>query len=750
MKTKHIFLMVGIFLVLVSGGLCQPVITDQPQSQVAMAGTNVTFTVTATGNGLLDYQWHFGTSDLSLSGQTNAALVLTNVQTSNAGNYTVVITNADGAVTSAVAALTVLIPVSITAQPSSHSVIAGTSTTLSVLASGTQPLAYQWSFGAQPVAGATHSSVTFASVQFSNAGPYSVIITNPAGSISSQIAMLTVVPSTLFTRVTNGPVATDLGQSGSCVWADFHNDGFLDLYIAQYFSKTNFFYRNNGDGTFTRITQGDFLVTSGYNFGVSAVDYDNDGYLDLIVATAGSSPTPRRSVLFHNNGDFTFDRVSAGGVTNQLGWFPSAQWADYDNDGFVDLLITQSDSTESGVKTNLLWHNNGDGSFVGVAGSPLVSDLMAGWGLFWSDYDNDGLIDVLVTTSDNGHNYLYHNSGGGAFTRVSNNVIVTDAFTPLYGTYADWGDYDNDGLPDLFVVDGGGGRNHLYHNNGGGKFSNITTGPMLTPPPGSNGRASAWGDYDNDGYLDLLVGYWDRNVIYRNNHDGTFTEVPLIAPALDRLADPTAFFNTRAWVDYDNDGFLDLFITAASFTNLRIPNLLYHNAGNTNGWLEVKCVGTASSCSAIGAKIRVKATIGGKSFWQARELSSGGGWNLAKPLVAHFGLGDATNVESLRIEWPSGIVQTLTNVAPRQMLTVVEHQVYSSPAPSFGVSTILPSGVQLLITEPASEAVYVLEASTDLAKWTKVMAHKSTGATFAFTNAGGGSYTQRFYRVVVP
>ncbi|MGH7971529.1 MAG: FG-GAP-like repeat-containing protein, partial [Limisphaerales bacterium] len=417
-KTKLIILMAGIFLLSLSKGMCQPIIADQPQSQSDVAGANATFVVTATGTSPLDYQWHFGAANLPLSGETNATLVLTNVQTAIAGNYTVVITNSQGAVTSAVATLTVLVPPSITKQPSSHNVLVGQSATLGVIATGTQPLAYQWTFNAQPVAGATRSSLVFTSVQFSNAGVYTVTITNLAGSIPSEAAMLEVMPSTLFTRITNGPIATDLGQSGSCVWADFNNDGFLDLYVAQYFSQTNCFYRNNGDGSFTRITQGDALVTSGYNFGVSAADYDNDGYLDFIVATAGSSPIPRRCVLFHNNGDFTFSRVSAGGVTNQLGWFPSAQWADYDNDGFVDLLISQSDSTESGAKTNLLWHNNADGSFARVAGSPLVADRMAGWGLLWSDYDNDGRIDVLVLTSDNGHNYLYHNNASGAFARV--------------------------------------------------------------------------------------------------------------------------------------------------------------------------------------------------------------------------------------------------------------------------------------------------------------------------------------------
>jgi hypothetical protein len=133
-----------------------------------------------------------------------------------------------------------------------------------------------------------------------------------------------------------------------------------------------------------------------------------------------------------------------------------------------------------------------------------------------------------------------------------------------------------------------------------------------------------------------------------------------------------------------------------------------------------------------------------------RELSSGGGWNLAKPLVAHFGLGDAASVETLRIEWPSGIVQIQTNLAPKQLLTVVESQAYNGAAPVIAASSVLPTGERLSITEPAIGAVYVLEASTDLVKWTKLMARTSSGSTFVLTNASSASYTQRFYRVVVP
>src|SRR5439155_20474239 len=181
---------------------------------------------------------------------------------------------------------------------------------------------------------------------------------------------------------------------------------------------------------------------------------------------------------------------------------------------------------------------------------------------------------------------------------------------------------------------------------------------------------AAWGDYDNDGWLDLFVGNRDgtpgqHSLLYHNNGDGTFTRI---------TAGPIAeLINTAggcAWGDYDNDGFLDLFVsTLGNFPGE--SNALFHNHGNSNHWLKVKCEGTTSNRSGIGAKVRVKATLNGKPVLQLREITSGDGIG-SSALIAHFGLGDAMNVEMLRIEWPSGTVQVMTNVPTQQFLTVTE------------------------------------------------------------------------------
>ena len=216
--------------------------------------------------------------------------------------------------------------------------------------------------------------------------------------------------------------------------------------------------------------------------------------------------------------------------------------------------------------------------------------------------------------------------------------------------------------------------NSLYRNNGNGTFTEVTSDSIVSEA-GFYGSC-AWGDYDNDGFLDLFLGQLNpgqNNVLYHNNGDGTFTKV-----LEGSLVNDGGVSHASAWADYDNDGFLDLFVAntvtfpgGATYSNFR--NFLYRNDGNTNQWIKLKLVGTVSNRAAIGAKVRVKATMGGNTVWQFRDISGGSGWGGGQnSLVAHFGLGDATNIDTIRIEWPSGIVQEMHNVAVKQFLTVTE------------------------------------------------------------------------------
>ena len=538
---------------------------------------------------------------------------------------------------------------------------------------------------------------------------------------------------TTFTKITQGAIVNDVGVLFvRGVWADFNNDGFLDLFVNDK-GGVNVFYQNNGNDTFNKITQGPQVQGADDHSLPSWVDYNNDGNLDLAVPVGFGGATPSPIQLYSNNGDGTFARAIAGDLTAQSGNFGLGAWADYDNDGFVDFVVASLPQNSSGK--NLLFRNNGDGTFTKMASGAVTSDILASASLVWSDYDNDGLMDLfVVSSSPDPFNRLYHNDGNGTFTRVLTNSVTLDKWVGGEGNAATWGDYDNDGLLDLFVAAGSGTQNRLYHNSGDGGFTKVASGPMLSHAPGAESWGCAWGDYDNDGYLDLFVAnYNGRNQLFHNNGDGTFTQILSGSPVNDGSSG--VYYLAPSWVDYDNDGLLDLFVAGASG-----KNLLYHNTGDTNGWLEVKCVGAVSNRSAIGAKLRVRASIAGRTFWQLREINEGGGHS-SQPPVAHFGLGEATNVDVLRIEWPSGIVQEFPGVAARQILTVTE--------PPW-LSASVTNGVPQFTLKGGRGLRYDVEGSANLTNWTPLGTVIVTNISgfISITDADPSGSGQRFYRAV--
>src|SRR5258705_2673935 len=271
-------------------------------------------------------------------------------------------------------------------------------------------------------------------------------------------------------------------------------------------------------------------------------------------------------------------------------------------------------------------------------------------------------------------------------------------------------------------------KSFLYRNNGHGSFTKISQGDLVNSVAQS--LAGAWADYDNDGFLYLLVvngrtGFY-ANQLYRNHRDGPFLPVTNFAPATD-----LGTWHGAAWGDYDNDGFLDLFV--ANWGN---TNALYHNNGNTNAWLKVKLRGTVSNRDGIGAKVRVKATFGGAARWQLRQISDGDGV-VQNSIIAHFGLGNATNIDLLRLEWPSGIVQELTNVAVRQLLIIREapRLIPGSRAGQF----------QLM---GGNRARYCIEATTNLIDWSCIAQLTNDQPTVPFSDPEPPSFPRRFYRAL--
>ena len=353
------WLALGVFLAALGTGIAQPIITNQPQSCTNIAGTTATFTVMATGTMPLAYQWQqaFDLFDyVDRPEGTNSTLVITNVQNADSGNYRVIVTNVDGAITSDAAMLTVLLPpMSVKVTPANSSVSPGANLTLRVTASGSTPFSYQWCLNSAPLGGQTNSLLNLTNIQLADAGAaYTVVVTNVAGAATSSVARLTV--DTTFTKITTGDVVS-AGPSYQALWGDLDNDGYLDLVVLTTASKA-IVCHNNHDGTFSKmvVTGLPSLGNVGYTTTAALGDFDNDGYLDLFIG----HPTGV-AALFKNNGDGTFTNVTKvssliQGLVNEPG---GAGWADYNNDGCLNLFVGEA----NGSPGSGLFQNNGNGAF---------------------------------------------------------------------------------------------------------------------------------------------------------------------------------------------------------------------------------------------------------------------------------------------------------------------------------------------------------------------------------------------------
>ena len=599
----------------------------------------------------------------------------------------------------------------ITLQPTSKTVTEGENIIFRSAATTTNgPISYQWQHDDPTtvpltftnIPNAYRSSLNLMSVTLAQAGDYRVIVANAAGdSVTSQVAKLSVDPK-LFIPVTEGPHVTDLGASGYGGWGDYDGDGYPDLSVNRWNSHgSSCIYRNNGDGTFSRLANSPSLP--GVVFFGPWGDWDNDGRLE--------------GMVWHGSGRVIGLRDSEGNIRPAASGIVAQVWhatADYDRDGLLDAYFTLG---------NQLCHNLGDLSFASLPAGEVGSVVNYTYGgACWGDFDDDGWPDLYVPHLWGGNGYMFRNEGAGRFVAV-NNLITRTASQAFKGA---WGDYDNDGRLDLCTVNFNG-TTTVYRNLGDGKFEQPTGLPSFVGPH----NFSAWMDFNNDGFLDLWVSGWTSgNKLFRNNGDGSFKQVTTESLVTDRPINGAGNYAV-AWFDYDNNGFLDAYLfNGYDADDGWTANQLYRNNGNQNGWLTVKLTGTISNRDAVGARVRVQAYYAGQVRWQRRDIT-GDGLDNGGHRYAHFGLGDATQVNVLRIDWPSGIVQELKNVAVNQILTVTEARQICLNC------SLRPSDGAFVLTATADPGQQVkVYGSEDLANWIEVGETTGNGEVTGPTPSG--------------
>jgi hypothetical protein len=497
---------------------------------------------------------------------------------------------------------------------------------------------------------------------------------------------------------------------------DFDNDGWLDIFLvngtrlegfppAQ--TPTNRLFKNNRDGTFTDVTAKAGLLHFGWGQGVCIGDYDNDGYEDLFVAYFG------KNVLYHNNGDGTFTDVTekAGVAGSGKRWNSGCAFVDYDRDGkldlfvanYIDLDLATAPVPESGPclykgvmvacgppglngGKNILFHNNGDGTFTDVSQSSgiLQANGTYGLGVLTGDFDNDGWPDIYVA-NDSAPSALYQNQKNGKFQDIALEAgcALSADGKPQAGMGVSAGDYDLDGNLDILKTNFAGDTPSLYHNLGGAAFEDTTFPAGL----GKHTQYLGWGcgffDFDNDGWPDILLcnghvypeveqlrteaGYAQRKLLYRNLRNGKFEDISeAVGPG---ISVPSASRGC-AFGDFDNDGDLDFVVNCVNDA----PQLIRCDSSLKNNWIKVRTMGTKSNRTGIGARLRCVVQMPGetKPHQQIDEVRSGGSYFSQNDLRIHFGVGSAQKVDLLEIRWPSGTVDALKDVAVNQLVYVKE------------------------------------------------------------------------------
>ena len=500
---------------------------------------------------------------------------------------------------------------------------------------------------------------------------------------------------------------------------DCDNDGRLDLYLvngAPYSDPEpkgsipqkagpqdwNRMYRQKPDGTFEDVTERSGLKGIGYGFGVAVGDYDNDGLEDLLVTAYGGNR------LYHNDGNCTFSDVTDKAGLAGSGWSTSATWVDLDNDGLLDLVVLRyiqwdwndvwCGEHKEGYRNYchpdvfepipmLVYHNDGNGHFTEVSHKLGLDKPAKALGVAITDYDRDGRIDLFVA-NDSMQEFLFHQKTDGTFEEIGleSEVAVNAEGQTYAGMGVDVADYDNDGWPDIVVTDLANQRYATYHNGPGGAFeyaSNMNGIGAMTL------LHSGWGirffDYDNDGWKDLLVAQGhDLDNIQMISPQLRYREPMLLArndgkryvdvsAASGEIFKKACVGRGLAIGDLDNDGKIDAVVT----TNGGAAYILHNETSTQNHWITLHLTGHKSNRDGIGALVKLTTAQG--SQWMT--VTTSGSYLSASDPRVHFGLGRSSEADRIEIRWPSGILQTLTNVEGDRQVQVDEPTGPAAPTP---------------------------------------------------------------------
>jgi hypothetical protein len=500
--------------------------------------------------------------------------------------------------------------------------------------------------------------------------------------------------------------------------------------------------------------------------GMSWGDYNNDGWEDLFVSS-------KDLLLYKNNGNGTYSRIFSSGIeTDQESWYLYGTWGDYDNDGFLDLFLCDEDNP------NTLFWNNGSGKFEKVDAGLLVTENKETKSASWTDYDNDGDLDIFL--SENGGDRFYRNDGDNEFTAVS---METGNYT--YGT--SWGDYNNDGYPDLYVANKM--KNDFFENDGKGGLTKITDSEITNNPDYYTSFSVSWADYNNDGHIDLLVLNDDSGDewLFRNNGDGTFSRVGDVFQ-YDIYKDD---IYTGFWLDYDNDGDQDIYLYVNKYeyhkhklyTNIgndtftysevdfgpmvnyythygstydvdndgfddmlicRNEQQLIKNNGNGNNWIKLSLKGSPSNSFGVGARVFVKAD----GQWQNKTVQTLHAYRAQNGNHLRYGLSNAQVIDSIMVYWPMGTIQTLTNVDVNQKLVIKEEDAAFKPLykPVNLKTTCVGQQIHMKWQDYSDEEHFIIERS--LGDTTAFVEYAVLPAnTTAFTDQEVVMNTTHFYRV---